>query len=164
MKPAADEQNPRHWEKRVLAAYYRLLGSSQKAAGAAVGRSERSVWTWEQDTATWTRAMEEARKRWLGEVTAMARRQLLRGLMDADADLALKVIERLDPDLAPASLRLRHEGQVDLVGSPAWQQLRSTILAALAAYPEARIALAEVLTHGSEPDYEHRNGTNGTGR
>ena len=51
MKPAADEQNPRHWEKRVLAAYYRLLGSSQKAAGAAVGRSERSVWTWEQDTA-----------------------------------------------------------------------------------------------------------------
>ena len=74
MKPAGDPDTPRHWEKRVLAAYYRLLGSSQKAAGAAVGRSERSVWTWEQDTVTWTQATEEARKRWLGEVTALARR------------------------------------------------------------------------------------------
>jgi hypothetical protein len=112
MKPAGDSSTPRHWEKRVLAAYYRLLGSSQKAAGAAVGRSERTVWGWEQDTATWAQACEEARKRWLGEVTAMARRQLLQALIHADGDLALKVLERIDTDLAPPTQRLKHTHEV----------------------------------------------------
>ncbi len=112
MKPAGDPDTPRHWEKRVLAAYYRLLGSSQKAAGAAVGRSERSVWTWEQDTVTWTQATEEARKRWLGEVTALARRQLLAAMMRDGGDLALKILERIDTDLAPPTQRLKHQHEV----------------------------------------------------
>src|SRR5436853_604320 len=138
MKPAADSGLHRHWEKVVLSAYYRLLGSSQTAAGAAVGRSQRTIRVWENEAALWTRATEEARRRWLGEISSLARRQLLKGLMDADADLALKVIERLDPDLAPPSQRLRHEGHVSLSTSAEWQELRTVILRALSAYPEAR--------------------------
>ncbi len=165
MKVAGDPKQPAHWEKVVLASYWRLLGSSQKAAGAAIGRSERTIRNWEADTVLWTRATEEARTRWLGEVTALARRQLLAGLMSADADLALKVIERLDPALAPASLRLKHEGQVDLMAHPAWVELRTMILRELAAYPEVKTRLAAVLSMGQEPYEEHRNGsTNGTAR
>lgn len=48
---------------------------------------------------------------------------------------------------------LTYAGQVNLTASPEWQQMRTTILRALAAYPEARSALAEVLSHA------HRNGT-----
>jgi hypothetical protein len=54
MKPAAfSESNPvpRHWEKRVLTAYLRMMGMTQKQAGAAVGRSERTIRDWEADTA-----------------------------------------------------------------------------------------------------------------
>jgi len=164
MKPAGDPGTPRSWEKIVLACYMRILGASQKAAGQAVGRSERTVRVWEADSATWTQACEEARRRWLGEVEAMARRQLLKGLMNADAELALKVIERLDPALAPASLRLKHEGHVDLVDAPAWVELRTSIMQALAPYPEARLALAEVLASGQGDTHVSHNGhRNGTG-
>lgn len=146
-----------------MAAYLRLLGASQKAAAAAIGRSERTIRNWEAETALWTKASEEARQRWLTEVTAMARRQLLKGLMTADAEMALKVIERLDADLAPPAHRLKHEGQVDLMAHPAWIELRTMILQALAPYPEARVHLAGVLMQEGEAGYEHRNGTsNGT--
>lgn len=47
-------------------------------------------------------------------------------------------------------------GEVNLTTSPEWQQLRAGILAALRDYPEARLALAAVL---SPPSVEHVNGT-----
>jgi hypothetical protein len=98
-------------------------------------------------------------------VTALARRQLLKGLITADAELALKVLERLDTDLAPPAHRLKHEGQVSLVDHPAWLELRTLILQALAPYPEARVRVAAVLMQEQESSYEHRNGhSNGTGR
>ena len=103
---------PRYWEKAVLCAYYRLLGATQKAAGAAVGRSERTVRVWEADRTLWTRASEEARQRWLGEVTSAARHSLLKAALGADGDLALKILERLDPDLAPPTQRLKHSHEV----------------------------------------------------
>jgi hypothetical protein len=109
---AARPDMPPYWEKLVLASYYRLLGATQTEAGAAVGRSERTVRAWEADSMTWTKATEEARKRWLGEVTAMARRQLLKAAMTADGDLALKLLERIDHDLAPASQRIKHTHEV----------------------------------------------------
>jgi hypothetical protein len=102
---------PPFWEKAVLAAYYRLLGHSQPQAGAAVGRSGRTVRLWEADTALWARATQTAKARWLGEVISLARRQLLRAMVNADGDLALKVLERIDTDLAPATQRhkVHHE-------------------------------------------------------
>ena len=102
---------PPFWEKAVLSAYYRLLGGTQKQAGAAVGRSERTIRTWESDAAFWTRATEAARQRWLGEVIAVARRRLLQGMLTAEADLALKLLERIDTELAPATqkVKVNHE-------------------------------------------------------
>jgi hypothetical protein len=160
VKAAADSDTPCFWEKLVLACYLRLIGASQKSAGAAVGRSERTIRVWEADTALWTRATEAARQRWLGEITALARRQLLKGLMDADVDQALKVLERLDMDLAPPAHRLKHEGQVSLSTSAEWQELRTVILRALSAYPEARARVVAALTQEAEEaaDYGH-NGT-----
>ena len=111
MKPAAfSESNPvpRHWEKRVLTAYLRMMGMTQKQAGAAVGRSERTIRDWEADTATWTQAWDEARHRWLGELTDAARQTLLTVIRAGDGDLAMKVLERIDTDLAPPTQRLRH--------------------------------------------------------
>jgi len=155
---------PPFWEKCVLAAYYRLLGGSQPQAGAAVGRSQRTVRMWEADKTLWARATAQAKERWLGEVTALARRQLLKAMVSADGDLALKLLERLDEALAPASQRLKHEGSVSLTGQPEWQQLRTAILTALAPYPEARILLAGVLAGELPSGAEYRNGaTNGTG-
>ena len=41
-KPAAFSDGvpvPRHWEKRVLASYLRMLGATQAEAGVACGRA-----------------------------------------------------------------------------------------------------------------------------
>ena len=164
MKPAADPGLHRHWEKVVLACYLRMLGSSQKAAGAAVGRSERTIRVWEADTETWAQACAEARQRWLGEVISLARRQLLKAMMNADGDLSLKLLERVDEALAPASMRLKHEGTVNLSTAAEWVALRTTMLRALAPYPEARLALAQVLSGDEAPGYESRNGTSNGSR
>lgn len=93
---------PRYWEKRVLAAYLRMLGATQAVAGKAVARNARRIREWEAD-ATWAQAREEARQRWLGELTDAARVTLLTTLKDVSQGfLALQVLERIDPDLAPA--------------------------------------------------------------
>ena len=100
---AGGKHRPRHWEKRVAAAYFRMLGYTQAATGTTVGRSERTIQDWEADKPTWALAREEARQRWLGNVTDAARVTLLTTLKDANQGfLALQVLERLDPDLAPA--------------------------------------------------------------
>ena len=149
---------PVFWEKCVLAAYYRLLGSSQRVASTAIGRNERTIRNWEANTALWMRATETAKTRWLGEVTSLARRQLLKAMTAADGELSLKLLERLDDALAPPAHRLKHEGQVALTSSAEWQQLRAAILEALADLPEARLRLAMVLSGEEEAD-AHRNGT-----
>ena len=155
---------PPFWEKCVLAAYYRLLGGSQKAASAAVGRNERTIRNWEANTALWTRAVDAAKHRWLDEVTSLARRQLLKALMTAEGDLSLKILERLDPDLAPPSQRLKHEGQMALTSQPEWQALRTAIMQALADLPDARQRLAHVLAGEQLPLEAYSNGhTNAPG-
>lgn len=115
MKPAAFSESttrPRHWEKRVLTAYLRMMGMTQNQAGAAVGRSERTVRDWEADTQTWPRAREEARRRWLGDLTDAARQTLLAAIRAGDGDLAMKVVERVDGDLAPPTQRLHHKHEI----------------------------------------------------
>ena len=58
---------------------------------------------------------------------------------------------------------VQHTGDVVLSGHPEWQQLRSSILAALADHPEARLRLAAVLSGEEVSGFESRNGTsNGT--
>src|SRR5215813_11339909 len=114
MPPAASADRtalPKYWEKLVLASSHRLLGSTQAQTGAAVGRSQRTIRSWEADRALWQQASEEARQRWLGEITAAARRAVLDNA-GTDADLALKLLERLDPDLALPAQRLKHSHEV----------------------------------------------------
>jgi hypothetical protein len=159
------EPCPPFWERMVLAAYFRALGSSQPEAARAVGRSTRTIKTWEADRTLWVRAVAEARLRWLGEATALARRQLLAGLRnDEGGELSLKLLERLDPELAPPAHRLKHEGTIALTDTPEWQRLRTQILTVLADLPEARLRLAEVLSGETAPLEERRNGSsNGFG-
>jgi hypothetical protein len=108
MKPAssaADGAPTRHWEKRVLYAYLRMMGATQTHAARAVGRAERTGQMWEEDKGTYLQAREEARKRWLGELTDAARVALLTTIQGGDGHLALQLLERLDSDLAPAKHR-----------------------------------------------------------
>ena len=103
---------PRSFEKQVAAAYVRMLGATQKAAGAAVGRSERTMQVWEADTLTWERARAEARRRWLGALTDASRKTLLETIRAGDGDLAMKVLERVDGALAPPTQRLQHRHEI----------------------------------------------------
>ena len=117
MKPAGFPQGtpaPRSFEKQVAAAYVRMLGATQKAAGAAVGRSERALQAWEADTLTWERVRAEARRRWLGALTDAARKTLLETIRSGDGDLAMKVLERVDGALAPPTQRLQHRHEIGL--------------------------------------------------
>ena len=115
MKPASffePQRLPRHWEKRVLAAYLRMMGSTQADAGRAVGRCKRSIAEWEVDIVTWEQAREEARRRWLGALTDAARQTLLAVIQGGAGDLALKILERVDTDLAPPTQRLHHKHEI----------------------------------------------------
>jgi hypothetical protein len=127
-----------------------MLGHTQKDAAHAVQRSERRAQEWENTRLLYAQAREEARQRWLGEAMDAARKTLLESIKGGAGDLALKLLERTDGDLAPAAQRLKHEGTVDLVTSSAWVTLRMQILQILAPYPEARAQLAEMLTDGND--------------
>jgi len=93
---------PQQWERLVLYAYLRMMGATQKDAGSAVGRAKRTVQVWEEDKALYGQARTEARERWLGELTDAARVTLLKTIREGHGVLALQVLERLDPALAPA--------------------------------------------------------------
>jgi hypothetical protein len=117
MKPAGFPQGtpaPRSFEKQVAAAYLRMLGATQKAAGVAVGRSERTLQAWEADTLTWERARAAARRRWLGELMDASRKTLLETIRAGDGDLAMKVLERVDGALVPPTQRLQHRHEIGL--------------------------------------------------
>lgn len=97
---------PLYWEKCVLYAYLRMMGKTQIDAGHAVGRSERRVQEWEQQKVLYAEAREEARKRWLGELTDASRVALLNTIRDGHGVLALQILERVDEELAPAKQRV----------------------------------------------------------
>lgn len=116
-KPAGSTRHPqdhRYWDKVVSVAYLRMIGHTQAEAAGAAGRNERTIREWESDTALWSAAREEARGRWLQEVTDAARRSVLKAA-GRNADLGLKILERVDPELAPARQRVE---QTDFVYDP----------------------------------------------
>ena len=100
---------PAHWDKWLSAAYLRMLGATQQQAAKTVGIGERTLRRWEADD-LWGRACDQARGRWLHGMEMCARGALLDALRD-DSDsvrrgfLALKILERLDPDFAPPRRR-----------------------------------------------------------
>jgi hypothetical protein len=100
--PSEVAPRPKHWARVVLYAYLRMMGHTQKHAAHAVQRSERRAQEWEENRGLYAQAREEARQRWLSEATDAARQTLLASIRDGAGDLALKLLERIDPDLAPA--------------------------------------------------------------
>lgn len=103
--PTLEKKRHAHWDKVVSAAYLRIIGHTQEQAASGVGRSERTIQLWEADAELWAAAREEARGRWL-QATIDASRQSVLKAAGRNADLGLKILERVDPELAP---KQRHE-------------------------------------------------------
>jgi transposase-like protein len=92
----------------------------------------------------------QAALRWL--------RQIEQAAKDGAWQAAAWKLERRYPEQYGRHV-VQHDGRLDVTSQPEWQALRTAILAALAAFPEARVVLAEVLTANEELPHEHRNGT-----
>lgn len=106
---AALPARPKHWDKMVSAAYLRILRQTQEQAAEAVGRSARTVREWESSP-LWPEAQAEARQRWLDEAADRARKAVLDSLDMGNADLGFRLLERVDPALAPPKVRNEHSG------------------------------------------------------
>ena len=98
---------PRNRDKAVSAALLRLLGASQVEAAKAAGVGERTLRGWEA-CSWWAEVLADASRRWLDGLAAKARVGL-EGAVADDGRLALSVLERLEPALAPPKIRARIE-------------------------------------------------------
>ena len=101
---------PRNRETALSVAYLRTLGSTQEEAALAAGVDRRTVQRWE-GSAWWPEVLYEASNRWLSGVVGRARHALLRALAEPDGHLALKVLERTVPQLAPTE-RVANTGAI----------------------------------------------------
>ena len=95
-------KKPQDREKAIAAAYLRVCGATQAKAARIAGIGKRTLERYEQ-CMWWPEIVAEARDPWLDRLQEEAMRVLMRGL---DAELSLKVLERLYPKLAPAASRL----------------------------------------------------------
>lgn len=110
-EPADCVAAPRDRETAVSCAYLRLTGSSQAEAAKAAGVDPRTLGRWES-CSWWPAIQREAGERWLAGAAAKARRSLLAALEEPDGRLALSVLERLVPELAPARQRVELKGSL----------------------------------------------------
>lgn len=94
---------PVDMEKAIATAYLRMMGATQERAAEGAGASVRSIQSWEK-CSWWDDAREAARKRWMKDLTDSARKGLTQGVKD-DGTLALRVLERVDPELAPPKMQ-----------------------------------------------------------
>jgi len=94
---------PRDREKALSAALLRHLGATQVEAANATGVDPRTLGRWEA-CSWWPAVAREAADRWLAGLAAKARKGL-EGAVETDGRLALSVLERLEPALAPAKVR-----------------------------------------------------------
>ena len=101
---------PRDREKALSAAYLRLLGHTQTEAAIATGVDPRTIGRWEQSS-WWCDIQRKAADQWLAGAVGKARRALLRALDEPDGTLALKVLERVVPQLAPLE-RVASQGAI----------------------------------------------------
>ena len=105
------KKRPPQWDKMVSAAYLRILGATQAVAAASVGRSERTLWGWENKTPElWREAEAEAESRWLVDLKRASMETVLENVRKGNAVIGQWALERLVPALAPAKQRI----QVDL--------------------------------------------------
>lgn len=104
-----EEKRPAHWDKRVSAAYLRILGATQADAAKAVARSVRAIRLWEAHD-SWPAAQAEARARWLVDLSDASRNALVKAIRAGDAASARWVLERTEPALSPPATKHEHTG------------------------------------------------------
>jgi len=97
-KEEPEVRGPQDPEKALSVAYLRLTGSTQTESAEAVGVHRDTVWRWEQ-AEWWPEIVADASRRWLAGLEAKARTVLHNGM---DPAIALKILERRLPELAPA--------------------------------------------------------------
>ncbi len=100
---------PRNREKALSAGYLRLLGHTQQEAANAAGVNRRTLQRWECSS-WWPGIQHEAEDRWLAGTVGKARSALLQALEQPDGPLALRILERVVPELAPPSQRVELSG------------------------------------------------------
>ncbi len=101
-----EKQKPKHWAKRVAAAYLRMQGKTQEETAAGVGRSRRTIYELEQDTSMWEIARAEARALWMNDTEDAARRAVHDSISLGNAELAWRFLERVDQQFEP---KQKHE-------------------------------------------------------
>ena len=106
----AAAKRPPQWDKRLSAAYLRILGASQADTAKAEGVCERTIWGWEHDP-TWPKAEAEAATRWLNDTTAASRKTILESIRQGDVTSARWVLERTVPELMPPAQQENHQHQ-----------------------------------------------------
>lgn len=92
---------PRDWYKWSLGAYLIGLGHSQASAAKSVGVSERTLFRWTKDE-RWAVFRQCSEELWLVDVYEAARLAVMRKVAEGDTDLAMRILERKLPGLAPA--------------------------------------------------------------
>lgn len=96
-------EHPQDWDKVLSAAYLRLTGETQEAVATAIGCARQTISVWE-GSPFWPNAVHEATERWLSGLREKAMKGLETGV-GKDGKLALDVLERLMPELSPATQR-----------------------------------------------------------
>lgn len=125
---------PQNWGKAVAAAYFRIQGAPQKVAAEAAGVGERTLEGWEKSD-WWPEAKREADARFMGRLTEVSRRTLFQAIKKhGRADLALSVLERVHPALAPAKakglpdddlMRDLAQAVVEVFGPDRWSEVEA---------------------------------------
>ena len=90
---------PHDRQKAVCAAYLWLIHDEVKSAAEGAGVGERTMQRWVR-APWWPEICAEAERNWLRHLTITARRELTRALI-GNGELALKILERRDPNLRP---------------------------------------------------------------
>ncbi len=108
----ASDPRPRRWEQGISCAYHRLIGFTIAESAKRAGVGKRTLDRWLKAD-WWPDACAEASSRWLGHVEERSRAQLVKGVEAGDTSIALKIIERLVPELAPPSVSTIHHAGPD---------------------------------------------------
>lgn len=137
---------PQDWDTAVACAYLRIWGHTQIQCAKGVGISRRTMQRWEASD-WWGEACKEATGRWMVNLVQEARSTLIRAIRDGDADKALEILERMDPEFVPPPQELR----VGIVGMVA-QLPRSEVERLMALPEEERREELLRLTGGGDGD------------
>ena len=69
---------------------------------------------WEGEP-TWPEAREQARRLWVDEVADASRLAVLNAVNEGNADLAFRILERIEPALAPSTRKVNAEVDAPVV-------------------------------------------------